>query len=113
MLLPLLALALISCNPEELSCLENKEVIIQSVNPSITFCSSENNETYLTHKWDTSYSSILSECDAQHQLTLLKASWQDLVAHHHKLSLTSEQDSIFLEYLIQYPASYNILDSGF
>ncbi|MDG1296937.1 MAG: hypothetical protein P8P48_07355 [Saprospiraceae bacterium] len=112
-LLPLLLCISFACNNEEIHCLDTKEVVIESINPSISICSTPDNDFHVVNKWDTTYSSTISECDAKIQLGLLEEAWGDLIIHYEALGIQSTKDSIYADFIKNNPAVYRIIDSGF
>lgn len=109
--MPLMALLLVACNKDNVKCLESKEVMIQIINPSYSICT-EDTETseniHFNHSWDTTYSGILTECEAQFQVNTLKNNWEKRIDDYN--SKENPEDKVYVEYLLQYPAEYNIID---
>lgn len=110
-LMPLMALLLVACNKDDVECLDTKEVIIQIINPSYLICTEDtetNGNIHFNHSWDTTYSGILTECEAQFQVNLLEDEWEKRIDDFS--SRENPEDNAYAEYYRQYPAEYNIID---
>ena len=106
--MPLMALILVACNKDDVKCLDSKEVIIQFINPSFSICTENVDQIHFNHSWDTTYSGILTECEAQLQIDLLKDDWENRIDEYN--SKSDQEDKVYADYLKQFPAEYNILD---
>lgn len=107
-LMPLMALLLVACNKDDVECLDSKEVVIQIINPSYLICTDGTETIQFHHSWDTTYSGILTECEAQFQINMLIDNWEKRVDDYS--SKENPEDNAYAEYYRQYPAEYNIID---
>lgn len=101
-----------ACSQEHINCLENKEVFIQTIRPSAIICSVPSGHLSLNVSWDTSYTEIMSECDANYQLNQMQLSWNDHVRLYAQKAEDSPEDSLYYSFVSDHPAVYTILDEG-
>jgi hypothetical protein len=111
-LVPFIACLLFACTKEDITCLETKEVVIQTINPSVLICSVPDKGFHIEHKWDTSYTGIITECEAQDQIELLNEAWEDLIIYYESKGIQNHKDSLYADFMKNNPAVYSIIDSG-
>lgn len=99
-----------ACSQEHINCLENKEVFIQTIRPSAIICSVPPGHLSLNVSWDTSHTEIMSECDANYQLSQMQLSWNDHVRLYAQKAEDSPEDSLYYSFVSANPAVYTILD---
>lgn len=105
-------IALVSCSNEDIKCLDNKEVIVETITPSAVICITPEEVITIVEKWDTTQTIIHSECDAEDYLQDLEASWTQLINEHELNSNLSQYDSLYYEFFSNNPPKFSISDNG-
>ena len=105
-------IALVACSNEDVECLENKEVIVETITPSAVICITSKETFSVVENWDTTQTIILSECDAKDYVEDLEASWAQIMDEHRNNSNQSQHDSLYYEFFSDNPPKFTISDTG-
>ena len=101
-----------SCSDNDIECLDDQPILIQSITPSGRICQISETDFRLETKWDTTEVLIMSECDAEIYIEELEESWLELLADRKSNSITSAQDSIYYNFLKNNPPQFTTSKDG-
>ena len=105
-------IVLTGCRQEDIKCLKNKEVVLETIVPSARICQTGDDNFIIEPSWDTTTVIVMSECDAIQYIEDLENSWDEILNEYQSNSTSNIHDSLYYEFFNENPPNFSIHDDG-